>query len=144
MELQSQFMSFSKLYFLIFTLDPLPPPLGGNLCNKTIIICFQSLSYRVWFWFTPVSSRDHYVLYGAMVLTGAGVATVLVTSLSMVADLIGFATVSNTKALHNREEDILPHSQVSTLSLPAHTHIHTYTHMLSFFKRIFFLVIFLY
>ena len=34
------------------------------------------------------------VVYGATFLVGAGGATVLVTSLSMVADLIGGATVS--------------------------------------------------
>ena len=42
---------------------------------------------------------DHYAVYGGMILVGAGGATVLVTSLSMVADLIGTSTVRLSKSM---------------------------------------------
>ncbi len=56
----------------------------------------ETFSDRLWFWGTQkTDSFDGYTVYGGMILVGAGGATVLVTSLSMVADLIGTSTVSN-------------------------------------------------
>ena len=55
---------------------------------------------RIWFWFIPSSTNPQgegptigNVVYGAAILLGAGASTLLVTSLSMVADLIGCTVV---------------------------------------------------
>ena len=52
--------------------------------------------HSIWFWMQdpPHSTAMNIVLYGSTVLIGAGGSTLLVTSLSMVADLIGCAVVS--------------------------------------------------
>jgi len=44
---------------------------------------------RIWLWFT----EDSEVVYGSIILVGGGGATVLLTSLSMIAELIGTNTV---------------------------------------------------
>ena len=53
-------------------------------------------SCRLWFWQQPEpqSTAEGIIIYGATILLGAGGSTLLVTSLSMVADLIGCTTVS--------------------------------------------------
>ena len=63
-----------------------------------IIPCFHSGSCstcRVWFQLSsaPTNIGGNIAVYGPTVLVGAGGATILVTSLSMVADLIDNATV---------------------------------------------------
>ncbi len=49
----------------------------------------------MWFWLQgiPQNTVEEVFLYGSTVLVGGGGATILVTSLSMVADLIGPAVV---------------------------------------------------
>ena len=51
---------------------------------------------RIWFWVQdpPQGVAMNIILYGSTVLIGAGGSTLLVTSLSMVADLIDCAVVS--------------------------------------------------
>lgn len=54
---------------------------------------------RLWFYLMEAPQQSigkNVLVYGATILVGAGGATVLVTSLSMVADLIDNATVRDT------------------------------------------------
>lgn len=85
--------------------------------------------FRIWFWATQSGGVSQYVVYGAIILTGAGGATVLVTSLSMVADLIGSFTVRACnqqqvmkQALVSSSSRFLP---LSLLLLLASTHSFT-------------------
>lgn len=49
-------------------------------------------SFSVWMWFIPPRNAQ---IYGASVLIGIGGSTLLVTALTMLADLIGDNVVSN-------------------------------------------------
>ncbi len=52
--------------------------------------------HRIWFWVQDPPHKNmamNILLYGSTVLIGAGGSTLLVTSLSMVADLIGCTVV---------------------------------------------------
>ena len=66
---------------------------GGIFCR---LFSFFVLSFRrIWFWVQapPTDLTMNILLYGSTVLIGAGGSTLLVTSLSMVADLIGCTVV---------------------------------------------------
>lgn len=58
------------------------------------------LAFASW---VALTSRIGVEVYGAAVLLGAGSATILVTSLSMTADLIGTNTVGMGFALHQHQ-----------------------------------------
>ena len=62
-----------------------------------ILLHFLYFPFSMWFWVTEPPGDNlaaNILVYGATVLIGGGGATILVTSLSMVADLIGAAVVS--------------------------------------------------
>lgn len=73
---------------------------------------------RIWFWVQdiPKSTVQEVFLYGATVLIGGGGATILVTSLSMVADLIGPAVVSLTN-IRTSHVKIHKHNNIMTVCI---------------------------
>ena len=71
-------------------LCPIPPPISP---------LHHTTAHRMWFWQQPAPSDTAHpdveavTVYGSTILLGVGSSTLLVTSLSMVADLIGATVV---------------------------------------------------
>ena len=67
-----------------------------SVCQLLDIMQWSHSHVRLWFWQQPPpdsNTAEGIIVYGSCIFLGAGGSTLLVTSLSMVADLIGCTTV---------------------------------------------------
>ena len=137
----SQFHKQSVTFLVTYN-----PDLIYNCVCVCLCLCVLIFSLSMWFWVQePPSETDHpqveaITVYGSTILLGAGGSTLLVTSLSMVADLIGATVVIHLSLciVHQKQYSLtlaimMNHCKWAFLVMArvewyTHTHTHTHTH----------------